>query len=168
MGVEIRFTKWGGRPHWRYPMEPFATDRHGWWLGARAGILLQRGFEAPVVQPSAFIVLVPAGEPWIASWNEPSANDITLYVDVTTTPVRDGDVVHAVDLDLDVIRLQDGRVEVLDEDEFADHQVRYDYPAEVVRQARATTDDLVARLTAATEPFGAVGAARLAEFIRPA
>ncbi|MCA2214384.1 DUF402 domain-containing protein [Jidongwangia harbinensis] len=168
MGVEIRFTKWGGRPHWRYTLEPFATDRHGWWLGGRAGILLQRGSEPPVVQPSDVVLLVPPGEPWIASWNDPAANDIALYVDVTTTPVRDGDAVHAVDLDLDVVRWRDGRVDVLDEDEFADHQVRYGYPPEIVTQALETTGDLVARITAGTEPFGAAGAARLAEFSRPA
>ena len=55
-------------------------------------------------------------------------------------------------------------LEILDEDEFAEHQLRYGYPAEVIAQARATTDDLVARITARTEPFAEVGAAWLARF----
>jgi hypothetical protein len=42
---------------------------------------------------------------------------------------------------------------------------RYGYPADVVARARATTDDLVAALTAGVEPFGAVGPARLAAYI---
>jgi len=146
-------------------MESLVTDRYGWWLGGRAGIQLRRGFEDPIVQSHDFVVLVPPDEGWIASWNGPGETEVSVYVDVTTTPVRRAEVVHAVDLDLDVVRLRDGRVQVLDEDEFADHQVRYGYPADVVRQARATADDLVERITAAREPFGAVGAARLAAFI---
>lgn len=163
MGAEIRFTKWGGKRHWRYPLEPLGTDRFGWWLGGRAGILLQRGFEDPVVQAHDFVVLVPEDGYWIANWNGPGETGISLYVDVTTKPIRQADVVHAVDLDLDVVRLRDGTVEVLDEDEFAEHQVRYGYPAEVVTQARATTDELVDRLSAGAEPFTHVGDAWLAK-----
>ena len=80
-------------------------------------------------------------------------------------PSVQADVVSAVDLDLDVVRLRDGTVRVLDEDEFAEHQVRYSYPADMVEQARATTDDLVVRLSAGTEPFAAIGAAWLERFV---
>jgi len=163
--VEIRFTKWGGARHWRYPLEPLGTDRYGWWLGGRAGILLQRGVEDPIAQPHDFVALVPAEGCWIASFNDPDKTNVSVYVDVTTRPVRETHTVHAVDLDLDVIRLRDGTVEVLDEDEFAEHQVRYGYPADVVALARDTTDDLVARIMANAEPFGAVSASWLARFI---
>ena len=56
---------------------------------------------------------VPTDEWWIASWNDPDATDVSVYVDVTTKPVRHADTVHAVDLDLDVVRLRDGRVQVV-------------------------------------------------------
>ena len=81
MGTEFRFTKWGGRRHWRYLMEPLGSDRYGWWFGARAGILLQRGFEDPIVQPSDFVVLVPADGHWIACWNGFGETDIAIYAD---------------------------------------------------------------------------------------
>jgi hypothetical protein len=164
MGTEIRFTKWGGRRHWRYPMEPLGSDRYGRWFGARAGTLLRRGYEDPVVQPHNFVVLVPADGCWIASWNGPGETDILIYVDVTSEPSVQPDVVSALDLDLDVVQHRDGTIRVLDEDEFAEHQVRYGYPAEVVEQARATTDDLVARLAAGTEPFATVGSDWLERF----
>ena len=80
---------------------------------------------------------------------------------MTTRPVLDGGAVHVVDLDLDVVLLHDGTVELLDEDEFAEHQVRYGYPAEVVAQALATADELLARVAAGDEPFGTVGPTRL-------
>jgi protein associated with RNAse G/E len=60
-----------------------------------------------------------------------------LYVDITTPPVWHGDLVTAVDLDLDVIRRFDGTWFVDDEDEFAEHQVSYGYPADVVAAAEA-------------------------------
>jgi hypothetical protein len=168
MPTEIRFTKWDGRRHWRFSMEPLGSDRYGLWFGARAGILLRRGFEDPIVQPHDFVVLVPADGCWIASWNGPGETDIAVYVDVTSKPSVQPDAVSAVDLDLDVVRLRDGTINVLDEDEFAEHQVRYGYPAEVVAQARATAHDLVAGFASGKEPFATVGSTWLERFVRAA
>jgi uncharacterized protein len=166
MGVEMRFTKWGGRRHWEFVLEPLGEDEHGWWLGGRTGMTVRRGLEAPLVQPHDFVSLVPARDWWVASFNGAGETEIDVYVDVTTAPVRSACVVEAVDLDLDVVRLRDGSVRVLDEDEFADHQVRYRYPAEVVDRARASCDDLVRRITAGEEPFVRVAAGWLEEFAR--
>ena len=52
-------------------------------------------------------------------------------------PVWDGGLVTAVDLDLDVIRRFDGTWYVDDEDEFAEHQVSYGYPPELVASREA-------------------------------
>jgi predicted RNA-binding protein associated with RNAse of E/G family len=155
MGVEMRFTKWGGKLHWHYPVVPLGTDRHGWWLGGPEGTFFQRGDETPIPRRHDYVMLVPAEGDWIATWH--AASDTEIYVDVSTRPVRVGDVVEAVDLDLDVIRKRDGRVLLFDEDEFAEHQVLLGYPAEVIARARATADDLVARITTAAEPFGRAG-----------
>jgi protein associated with RNAse G/E len=62
------------------------------------------------------------------------------------------DSVTAVDLDLDIRRLRDGTVRVMDEDEFAAHQVHYGYPPQVVATAQATCEWIVANITT-TEPF---------------
>jgi predicted RNA-binding protein associated with RNAse of E/G family len=164
MGVELRFSKWGGKRHWHYTLEPLGADEFGWWLGGRAGIAMQRGFEPVIVQPHDFVVLVPAEGRWIANWNGPGDTRTAIYVDVTDQPVLSPDGVDAVDLDLDVVRLRDGSIQVLDEDEFEEHQRLYRYPPDVIAQALATTDDLVTRVTAATEPFGDVGLKRLSDF----
>jgi uncharacterized protein len=59
-----------------------------------------------------------------------------------------------VDLDLDVVRLRgDGQVLLVDRDEFVTHQVRYGYPADVVRQAEQAAAWLLARISASDEPF---------------
>ena len=161
--VEIRYTKWGGHGHWRFTLEPLGSDRFGWWLGGRTGILLQRGRENPVVQPHDFVMLVPVDQCWTAFWNaEGRTSPFELYVDVTTLPEVTPDAVSAVDLDLDVVRHRDGRVEVLDEDEFATHQVRLRYPRDVIDRARATADSLVEAISERVPPFDETGPAWLA------
>ena len=66
----------------------------------------------------------------------------------------DGDRMTQIDLDLDVALKLDGAVEVLDEDEFLDHQTRFEYPPELIEQARAATNRAVELLEADVEPFG--------------
>jgi hypothetical protein len=133
-------TKWGGRPHWEYAAELLGRDRHGWWIGVVAGTRMTRPgavYEAPTDQ----VVLVPdpaapsvgdAG--WVATFHA-VGGPLRVYVDITTPPEWAGSVVRAVDLDLDVIRENDGRVWVDDEDEFAEHRVRFGYPVDLVAAA---------------------------------
>ncbi len=80
-----------------------------------------------------------------------------IYVDVTDCPRWDGNTVRAVDLDLDVIKRWDGTLLVDDEDEFAEHQVQYGYPAEVVDAAQRSCDALVASIVGGEEPWVSVG-----------
>jgi protein associated with RNAse G/E len=61
-------------------------------------------------------------------------------------------VVTMIDLDLDVIKRRDGTVFIDDEDEFAEHQVKYAYPADVIATARQTCDWLV-QAVSTEEPF---------------
>ena len=55
-----------------------------------------------------------------------------------TTPVEFGeDVFTMIDLDLDVVRKRPtARIYVDDEDEFAEHQVKYGYPPDVIDRPR--------------------------------
>lgn len=156
MDLELRYTKWDGRAHWRYTLHDLGTDRFGRWLVAWAGESVQRGREPAVVRDSDTVVLVPDDGNWIGHWN--ALDSLEIYVDVTTQPVIDGGVINAVDVDLDVVRWRvDRRVEVLDEDEFAEHQVAMSYPPALIDATRATTEWLVGAMKARAEPFGEVG-----------
>jgi protein associated with RNAse G/E len=87
---------------------------------------------------------------------------VRVYVDITTPPVWDGSVLRAVDLDLDVVRGNTGRVWVDDEDEFADHRIRYRYPDDVVAAAMASCDRVHAAVAAGAAPYDGVAASWLA------
>ena len=158
--VSIAFTKWGDRPHWHFDCLRLGEDEHGVWLGGPPGTRLQRADEPPTASAHGFLQLVPHRGDWLAVFNNDDWCEV--YVDVTTTPRWVGSTVTCVDLDLDVIRNRDGRVELLDEDEFLEHQVRYGYPAEVIEGARATAHWLLETVAARREPFGGVARAWLA------
>nr|WP_253945463.1 DUF402 domain-containing protein [Nocardioides sp. zg-DK7169] len=90
-------------------------------------------------------------------------NWCTLYVDIASPPRwdREGEVpvLRSVDLDLDVIRGDTGRVWVDDEDEFAAHRVDLDYPAGVVAAALDSCERVRRAVAAASPPYdGSAGA----------
>jgi uncharacterized protein len=77
-----------------------------------------------------------------------------VYCDITTPAHWEDDTVRIIDLDLDVVRRRaTGTVELRDEDEFADHQVRFGYPDELVTEARAAAERLFGALGDGSEPF---------------
>ena len=165
MIVDCDFRKWRDRPHWRFGAELIAQYENGTWLGCRP--------PTPYTGPPGsgeflhgFTIFVPASDWWIASFNDERSPEIETYVDICTpakwhTPTH----VSSIDLDLDVIRYWDGRVFIDDEDEFAEHQVAYGYPADVVDQARSTCDRLLDLVTRQVEPFDGTGREHLRAFL---
>jgi hypothetical protein len=161
--VRMVFSKWGGRPHWEYDARLVGEDEHGAWVGARAGTRVARpgaAFDSPV----DFVSVVPTQGAFVATFygeppgERPGEHAVELYVDITTVPTWQDDgegrvSVKMVDLDLDVVRGRTGRVWVDDEDEFADHRVRFGYPDDLVRLAAASCDDVRERVLAGRGAF---------------
>jgi len=154
--VRVVYTKYDGSLHWHQVMRYLGEDEHGIWLGAPAGSTTQRGDEPPIVLKQAWVGLIPDGAWWTATFNGDPA-DTEIYCDIGTPPRWPSpDEVTMADLDLDVLRLRaDQRVIVVDEDEFAEHQVRYGYPANVISEAERAAAWLLDAISAKTEPFGA-------------
>jgi hypothetical protein len=152
--IRVVYRKYDGSLHWHTELTRLGTDEHGTWLGAPAGSQAQRGSEEPVTFREAYVTLIPASGNWTMNCNaEPCWTE--LYIDITTEPLWSaaGDQVEMIDLDLDVVRRFDGSAEILDEDEFAEHQVRYGYPSAVTSRAGHDASALLAAVTSDTEPF---------------
>ncbi|MEN3271942.1 MAG: uncharacterized protein V7636_703 [Actinomycetota bacterium] len=158
--MKIEYTKWDGSLHWHFDVDELGADARGLWLGGRAGCQLQRGHEESIYARHAFVCLIPATGRWIATFH--AGGDVRLYIDVTNEPTRSGDCVHAIDLDLDVLRWADGRVTLDDEDEFDEHRVAFGYPDDVAAKARATAAELLDAVRASEEPFAAASSTWLA------
>jgi hypothetical protein len=150
--IRVVMTKWGGRPHWEYDGVYLGSDEHGEWLGFPAGTFYRRpGLE--FVATFSGVTLVPAGgAAHLAAFNDPNAKS-AIYVDMTTPPVWDGSTLRSIDLDLDVVKPQDGAVYVDDEDEFAEHTVEYGYPPDVVAMAEASAREVLAAVRAGVAPY---------------
>jgi hypothetical protein len=161
--VRVRYRKYDGRAHRDYPARRLADDAYGTWLGVDAGTpSIYHG--QPSVEQIPFVLLVPRGTWWTAMFNPPPRTS-EVYCDITT-PARweEGQVVHLVDLDLDVVRRRhSGHVELRDEDEFAAHTAAFDYPDEVVTQATAAATWLRQALRNGTPPFDSAYSSFLAQ-----
>jgi predicted RNA-binding protein associated with RNAse of E/G family len=161
-------TKWGDRPHWQFEGIHLGSDEHGEWLGFPQGTHNHRpGYEFHSEVDA--VTLVPTGSWYAATFHAPGIW-CDLYIDITTPGEWDGDVLRAVDLDLDVIRMSPeptvsrrsapqnlsaglGEVFVDDEDEFAEHQLAFGYPADVIEAAQTSCDQVLAAVRAGLPPY---------------
>jgi len=150
--VHMDMRKWPDQRHWQYEAQLLGEDEYGTWLYASADTIFQRGHEPPRTLGTGFVGLVPRDAWWVVEfyWDHPWHS---VYVNIGTPPVWHGDRIHHIDLDLDVVRLLDDTVEILDEDEFAEHQVRYSYPQDLIDDALTATAQAVDMLEQTTEPF---------------
>jgi protein associated with RNAse G/E len=153
--VRIDFRKWNGQRHWQFAMQRLGEDEHGLWLWSPPGTDMQRGEEPRRESQAINLKLVPEGRWWTAIWSY--RQQVDVYVDIIAPPTWRGSTVTMIDIDLDLVRWADGRVEVLDEHEFVQHQAEMEYPPRLVDTARATTAQLALALESRHEPFGDVG-----------
>src|SRR5688500_11196406 len=109
--MEWATEKWGGRPHYRGVVEVLGEDEHGTWLWGPVGRTIYRGEEALFVSTHAALVVIEDGAWWAPTWwvGHP---EVETYINIGTPPVWSAEGVVSTDLDLDVIRFLDGRVEV--------------------------------------------------------
>jgi hypothetical protein len=145
--------KWPGQPHWEFDAPLLGDDDFGSWLGIPVGTHISRpGAEIVTDQPQ--VTLVPQA-PYVATFHRRlgATSPVSLYVDITSVPSWDGDTVTCFDLDLDVLQGWGGRVWVDDEDEFADHRVRFGYPDELVALATSSCASVRAAVEATHAPY---------------
>ncbi|MFT4166094.1 MAG: DUF402 domain-containing protein [Microlunatus sp.] len=163
--ILVEMAKWGDRPHWRYRGIYLGADEHGDWIGCPVGTHYRRP-EAEFTADFAGVVLVPVGGvAYLPAFNDEPATS-AIYVDIATPAVWDGSVLRSIDLDLDVIRRQDGTVLLDDEDEFAEHQVAYGYPAEVIELAERAAAEVLTAVREHIAPFDGRSDRWLAELAR--
>ncbi len=164
--VRCEMSKWGNRPHWAYAATMLGSDEHGDWIGIPSGTVMTRpGME--FISTTDQVGLVPAagaggGRGWWATFHAPGFR-VHTYVDITTPPIWDGSVCRAIDLDLDVVRPAEGEVFVDDEDEFAEHQRLFGYPAEIIEQAEQSCAWVHEAVLQQRAPFDGTAAAWLAQ-----
>ncbi len=152
-------SKWEHRPHWEFEALFLGSDDRGDWIGIPAGTFMSRP-GAEVTTAVNQVSLVPttgldAERAWLATFHA-LGGSVNTYVDISTPPMWDGNVLRATDLDLDVVRETTGEIWVDDEDEFAEHRVRFGYPAETVELALNSCARIRRAMEAKLTPFDGV------------
>ena len=163
--IWIERRKWPDRPHYRWQMQLLGEDEHGTWLSMPSNALAFKG-DVTFETRTDGLRLVPRDAPWCAWFTTRAGSPLPpeqtwrLYVDIIDGAVHHDDgSITMVDLDLDVVQFLDGRVELLDEDEFAEHQVLYSYPAEIVELAVAASQSVLDAVRRNEPPFDGAAAA---------
>jgi hypothetical protein len=149
------------RPAGRFNFEvqPLIEDSYGVWLYARRG----SGWEAPHASgelPFDALALVSLERCWVAWWVD-DPQDRRLEIDVCLAPKSEIDGWSFVDLELDVVRHENGTVEILDRDEFDTAcQEGWISPTDA-QNANTVTDTVVKKVRRGEEPLGEEGWRRL-------
>jgi len=151
--VHVIYNKYDGTAHRDYLARRLAEDDTGTWLGVSAGTdSVYHGRR--MVQEIPYVVFVPRDRWWTAMFS-PAPRTAEVYCDITT-PAHwpDPDTVALVDLDLDVVRRRGtGLVQLLDQEEFAEHTLTFGYPPELVTSARHAAGWLFGALGDGSQPF---------------
>lgn len=156
-GARVRITsrKWDGSPHRDNLATELGTDEHGRWLWMATGERVVTGSGS--YEAVAGLRLFPPGDVWWSAFfvprHPPTRRPQQEYVDVTTPAVLGTGLIGFVDLDLDVERLDDGSVRVLDRDEFDERRVTMRYPAAVADEALRTAALVEGLMTRRRGPF---------------
>jgi protein associated with RNAse G/E len=153
--VQVNYRKYDDSLHWNLRMRCLGEDEHGVWLGLPAHSVMRKGHNPEVPIPEAHVLLVPRGAWWTACFNA-APRSTEIYCDITTPPVWPTTAeVTMVDLDLDVLRKRGATSPLLvDEDEFAEHQVRYGYPPDGITAAEESARWRMGAVAEGIGPFG--------------
>jgi uncharacterized protein len=149
--ISIHKEKWPDIPHYRHSGWVLGDDEFGHWIDIRIPTPIYRQEELVFEDVNGGLLLVPRDETWLAWF--PEFGEFPLYVDIATNLTWTSDSVTVVDLDLDVVRLRNGEVRLLDEDEFRQHQLELAYPGTLVELARRQAEGVFESVTIGSEPF---------------
>ncbi|CAG6394559.1 DUF402 domain-containing protein [Streptomyces cocklensis] len=155
--VQVNYRKYDGSLHWNLRMHRLGEDEHGIWLGLPADSVMRKGHNPEIAMAEAHVLLFPREAWWTAAFNA-APRSTEIYCDITTPPQWPSpDEVTMVDLDLDVLLRRSAPGPILvDEDEFAEHQVHYGYSADVISSAQESAGWLMDAIAAARGPFDGV------------
>jgi protein associated with RNAse G/E len=86
-------------------------------------------------------------------FSDPDGRLKNFYCNVNQPPVFDGDVLSYIDLDIDVLVAPDLTYKILDVEDFEENAKRYDYPNDVLANARQALTEVIELIESRAFPF---------------
>lgn len=96
---------------------------------------------------------------WLDRWynvfrfHEPDGAFRNYYCNISMPPRINGLVLDYIDLDIDIVVDTEGRISVLDEDEFRENAVRFGYPGEIRVAMDKAVKELIGSIERREFPF---------------
>jgi uncharacterized protein len=152
---QIAALKYDRRPHYTWPATFVEDDGNRLFLKTVVGGMLvhySRGFEEPQANPSDLTF-------WRDRWYNVFTNYDPLgylrnfYCNVAMPLSLQGNTISYIDLDLDVRVYPDGSYKVLDEDEFAQHTIDFNYPKSLQERALQAVNEIITLAKSGAGPF---------------
>lgn len=157
--VWLERRKWPDLPHYGVQGTVLGRDEHGTWAGARPGHPVTKGDGSTFAGRQWIVWCVPDDDWFLCHFLEDHP-DLEIYIDIAMPAVWDERGARMVDVDFDVVvwraespRAVDGRIQLVDEDEFELHCVELGYPPDVIAGSRRAAADVLARTKAGAAPF---------------
>jgi uncharacterized protein len=159
--LELRFTKWDGRPHRRYSTRVLGSDEYGLWVVTDDQSVVTWGDGSRGRFPAVALTWIPPDAAWwTVSWTTDRDSDgsepVDVYGNISAPGQRDNTGITLIDLDLDVVSSGDG-FQIVDYDDFERNAQEMTYPQPLIRKAVASAEELLQILrTGEIEPLATV------------
>ncbi|MGH8951461.1 MAG: DUF402 domain-containing protein, partial [Acidimicrobiia bacterium] len=155
--VVVQFYKNPDILHWGFSGFHIGEDDFGHWVGLPEGSRRWKGATPHRPTPEDAVQCFPHDGWWVLHYNGP-VREVSAFVDIATQPKLGAGRIEMIDLDLDFLVSSDGKVELVDEDEFEVNQVEFGYSQELIERASVEAKSLGGRLRRGEEPFFQVAA----------
>ncbi len=161
--IAIHGFKWPKRPTAQTTGYLLGADQYGHWLGIVAGSLWHASNGQQGSFEHSFVKLITHDAYWSACFN---LSGKLIDVDIVMPNMWNDQLVEEIDLEIDLLKLDDGRLEIRDQAEFAAVCQTWPMPPSIVDQVHATTTEIYQQLHDQVEPFKTIGPQRLAWFLQ--
>ncbi|MGG1552965.1 DUF402 domain-containing protein [Paenibacillus ferrarius] len=153
MTIPIRALKYGNRPHYDWETTLLERgDAHLFVLGHHGRQLRHYTKGKTFTIDRWTVEFFPLDAWFTVSADVVDGRIVQYYCNICEPPRLEQDGVSFIDLDLDLI-YRDGVWQVVDEDEFAEHTVKFGYPPELVNRVWQELAKLQARIASRQFPF---------------
>lgn len=152
--ITVQTLKYDGTPHrsWKAEIVEQSDDL----------LVLLGVFDREITHPDLGVIMagtISYEYYWLDRWynvfrfHEPDGRFRNFYCNVNMPPKFENGRLEYVDLDIDILVSGDFKIEILDEEEFNENCVRYNYPLEIITRAHATVEEIVGSIDARKFPF---------------
>lgn len=157
--LELRFEKWDKSTLRQFSTAVLGVDKYGIWVTTDADSVVTWPDGSKGRLPNVGLTFVPTGsEWWTVTWAAAANGEMSrsVYGNISLPPAFERQQVRLVDLDLDVVGSPDGKLTVVDWEDFASNSAAMSYPDEVRDGAVQAANRLLDALTEGIEPYCSV------------